>query len=303
MPPAPLGPRAIVAPPPVSAPLHGLLSSARSVSEPDDRWELGLTFRPESYAQGAAWDPRRCNDDGTENPVADKSVGTQPGLEEFDPYIVEIEERCSTWGFPSSEFEQRARRQLEAAQGKQIEHEFWTGTINQQNFSLARACTVQAVADGIGILNPNPTTSGITPFTPWMALAKLNQGLADAGPGSRGMIHASALLVELWAQADYLQEDRSGRLITKSRGTIVVSGSGYPGTGPEGHPKQTPDPDTEWAFATRLVDIRLGAVQVYPDNVGDATDKRTNTIAYRAERTAAAAPDRGAVLAALVTLL
>jgi hypothetical protein len=100
------------------------------------------------------------------------------------------------------------------------------------------------------------------------------------------MIHASAELVSLWAIYGGLQVD-GNRLVTLTRGTIVVSGSGYDGTGPSGDPNATPAANHTWAFASGLVHLRMSDIEVTPETMGEALDRTNNTVTYRAMRYAA----------------
>jgi hypothetical protein len=80
----------------------------------------------------------------------------------------------------------------------------------------------------------------------------------------------------------------------------VVVGAGYPGTGPFGQPD--PGPDEAWAFATGMVDIRLGDPMIYPEEFWQALDRATNTVTFRGEQFAAVTHDGCCSFAVLIDL-
>jgi hypothetical protein len=95
-------------------------------------------------------------------------------------------------------------------------------------------------------------------------------------------------------------QDEDCRLLTRSRGDVVVSGAGYdPLIGP--FAAVPPIASTEaWVYATGMVDVRLGEPMLYPDTMAEALDRATNTVTYRGERTAAVNPDGCCMFAVLV---
>jgi hypothetical protein len=92
--------------------------------------------------------------------------------------------------------------------------------------------------------------------------------------------------------------------MTTTRGTYVISGSGYPGTGPDVSPVVVPDTQ-QWVFATGMPVVRLGDVTTVPDGTQvarDSLDRRVNEITVRAERFAAVVWDKCCTVAVLVDL-
>ena len=104
------------------------------------------------------------------------------------------------------------------------------------------------------------------------------------------MIHATPELVSMWTHTGALRED-GPRLVTVAKGTIIVAGSGYPGTGPLGHANAAATADTCWAFASGLVHLRYSEIVVTPDNMREALNRANNTVTYGASRYAAASFD------------
>lgn len=275
-----LGPPAVVAPPPATAPLHSLVASALPVNEGSTRWEMGFEFCPEGCVSVHAWDPR-CS--GGFAGVGDKSApDVIPDVVPTIPFILETAVECCTYGFQAQDYEGRARRQLEAGTPKGLEAEFWSGAKIAENLHLASAAA-EVIAG---------------PLQPAHALAALNQALADCALGGRGMIHATPYLATLWTANNLLVED-GPRLVGRVMKNIVVAGTGYPGTSPAGAAASA---GTTWAYATGMVQVRLGDIVIVPDTVAEALDRKQNTINYRAERTAAASWDGCCHFAVQVTV-
>lgn len=295
-----LGLRKVVEPPPATAPLHGLVTSVRDVSdrEPDNRWEGGFGFLPETCMHVYAWSPA-CAASGGKPGAGAKHAPDDPSEPVGElPFTLYTTFRCVTAGAPSRDDIGRVTRALEAGTSKGLESEFWSDTLGLGNFSLVNSTPNHAADATGGILNPGGATP--TSVERHLGLALLSQGRADCALGSRGVIHAPVALVELWGMYGYLEKD--GRaLVTKVRGDIVVAGSGYPGTGPAGQP---PTPAGKvWAYATGMVEVRLSTVEIVPDREAWAIDHRLNQIAYLAERTVAADTDGCCPHAVLIDLV
>jgi hypothetical protein len=99
-------------------------------------------------------------------------------------------------------------------------------------------------------------------------------------------------------------------LMTRTRGSLVVSGAGYPGTGPavveDG--SDIPPVDQAWVFATGIVNYRLGRPKLVPgadempETIAQAISDRINQVTYRAERAAATVWDPCITVAVLVDM-
>lgn len=212
----------------------------------------------------------------------------------YEPFIIEVPYTCSSFGFQAADYEKRARRQLMATMHKALENEFWTGSINPNNLSLVGSTP----NDDAHVLNPGGAAAPVA-VSPGVALMLLSQALANCGSGGRGMIHATPALAERWVNLTAVQ--CNDKLITTcARGDIIVNGSGYPGTGPEGQP--APGPNEVWAYATGMVNLRLGDPEVYPKEFSEAFDRGTNTVTYRGEIVASAVHDLCCSFAVLVDL-
>jgi len=227
----------------------------------------------------------------------------------YDPFQVEVPYQCSTFGWQATEYERRALDQLELGKSKAMESEYWTGAKIPTNPSLVRSTP----NDDDHVLNPGGAALP-TAVSPGIALILFAQALANCGTGSRGYIHATPALVERWLNltaiakvpvdeslgdlADFIAGDHV--LLTPARCDVVVSGSGYPGTGPIGQPP--PGVNEVWAYATGPVQVRMGEPELIPTKFEEALDRATNTVTYRGEVTAAVTDDLCCRFAVLVDL-
>ena len=238
-----------------------------------------------------------------------KSAYSDPTEDVFyDPFQVEVPYECSSFGWQATEYERRAMDQLELGKSKAMEAEYWTGNKIPTNPSLVGSTP----NDDDHILNPGGAAAPVA-VSPGIALILFAQALANCGTGSRGYIHATPALVERWSNltaiapalvsslggfADFIDSEEV--LVTPARCDIVVSGSGYPGTGPIGQPP--PGPNEVWAYATGPVQLRMGEPELIPKTIEEALDRATNTVTYRGELTAAVTDDLCCRFAILVDL-
>ena len=109
--------------------------------------------------------------------------------------------------------------------------------------------------------------------------------------GNSGSGEHKSLADAIKSMGDGTIADDGGTLVTKSKGSIVVAGAGYPGTGPTGASNATPEAGHSWAYATGMVDVRLTNVVVSPDKLAMAIAPGTNEVTYRASRFAAVSFD------------
>jgi len=148
----------------------------------------------------------------------------------------------------------RARRALAVCEHGLIGSEFWTGEL-----ATAQGWPNAFLAGPT--VTPLAYSDASTPVNVVDSLAILEQSLAECGCGSRSMIHASPRLATLWASLSLIR--REGGLLLTALDSIVVTGPGYDGSGPESLAPAGPKPQTDtssWAYGTGLVEIRLGPV-------------------------------------------
>jgi len=236
-------------------PLFSLLSSAQVIEDNDERWAGSVSFDPESCA-GDVFVAPLCPPGGFEKPTGDN-----PGIVDVEGFGVIAVDSCSPYS--GREFAARARRKLLACQSKQIEKEFWTGAAMPGDPHLAATAS---------------TDFGFA-HTPLEALALIEKELGICGCG-RGMIHMSPKMATLLCGDGNIM--RVGDHLETCLGSIVVAGTGYPGTNPAG----TLASGSEYMYGTGMVQVRLGKITVIPGNLGEALDRATNSVNFYAERPA-----------------
>lgn len=280
----------------LDVPTVSLVRTARTPPDATDgKWALqGIKYLPEANATVGV--------DDSCGASAGTYTYTAPAAVEWTPYVVLAFDRCTALTSFARDYVGRATRLLEAATPKAVEKEFWTGTLAQAkgwtNEYLQRADTVTDLTPVAG-----------TAVTMNRALGLLEQGLADCGLGGVGVIHCTRdSLPEISASSPGLRRD--GNLIRTMVDTLVVPGVGYPGTGPVGNAKQTPDAGTVWLYATGPVEYRYTDPILFPDwpagqqgqVPASAVDKAHNTVTIWVARTALASWDGQCHLACLATL-
>lgn len=266
-------------------PRHGLLDSAEELEAPD-RWTQGVQLRGEGCGTISSWNPNCAIwPDGNKPDFAEPGIVT---WEEYDPFEVYTELTCEVSGGtePNEEIIRIAERQLELGRSKAMEAEIWTGAQN-----------ITGVFGGSRNFQTDATVVNTEPVGYGFGLAVAGQALANCGLGSRGFIHAPPLVVAMWTADGFLEEDDRGRLVTVVRGDVVVAGSGYPGTGPNGSPISG---NQSWIFATGPVAYKLGDVEVYTRDIAQSIDRTTNTLTIRAAQQAIVAFDPCCQFAVLV---
>lgn len=212
------------------------------------------------------------------------------------PWVVVVEDSCSSFGFEARDYIGRATRLLDNATPNAIESEWWTGALTTAagtgNNFLTNTATVTNVTPGA----TTPTNG--TPCSIARGVQILEDALYSSGFGGQGMIHTMPQTAP-----NFLGARRVGAQLLTVMDNIVVPGSGYPGTGPGG---LAPTSTTAWMYATDVVTVRLDKPQVFPDNFQEALDRgfsgEPNKIRFRAERFVAATADFARHFAVNVTL-
>lgn len=258
---------------PAAPPRYSLLAAATVLDDPA-RWQTGIAWEPEACGSGgaAAID---CNPFSTDR-VPLRSDGPVTSW----PFLLWASDECSTFGGPNRDWQGRARRALEATQSHQIAAEFWTGAITK---GAGDSPASPYLADA-------STVPGGSQITDVRDVALLEAWAAECSEGQRLMLHMSVNLFNRYVAA--LGDPavvQAGNLIVTALGNIVVTDSGYPGTGPD---SAAPD-SVEWAYVSTLAQVRLDAVEILPRTLTDAMDlasaldRASNTIVVWAQRLAA----------------
>jgi hypothetical protein len=289
------------------------------------RWVDGIEFAPRLCGIGGIWVPCATeipdgaglngeSGSGSGSHQQTKAATDARPFERFYPYGVWEQFTCTSHGIDISDYANLAQDGLELVQDKQVEHELWTGSMMAsagldslgepiENMSFEASTPVD------GVLNPGGAAAPAA-VSMRAALSLFQTGIANCGPGGRGIIHLVPYIAEAMANSDMIKEE-GGRLMAKTRGTLVVDGAGYPGTGPdvaEGN-WNAANPDLQWGYATGIIEWRLSEIDIIPldprtgNEVGamrQAVDRATNKATFRAERFAAAVWNRCCTLAVLI---
>jgi len=246
-----------------------LLRSANPITPADDRWIAGLRYVPEAcgtadtvQAAGYCGSGFAGFPDGTDWPLGDDV--------DFVPPYVAVAQTCSAIGGEPelAAVEDRARRLLEACATKGIARELWKGTV----------ATAEALPNDFLANSPDDVGDG-SALSVLDGFAALEQGLANCSCGGIGMIHVTAQAATLLAHLQLVERQPDGRLLS-ALGTVVVADPGYDGTG-TGVTSPDEDMTASWAYATGMVDVRLGPVDVLADRTNIRTRNDFLVYAFR----------------------
>lgn len=208
----------------------------------------------------------------------------------YHPFVIETSFECTTFG--GLDYEEYARKRLEACQQKSIEREFWTGELAKQEDAAngADAWPNRYLAS-TNATDVTPTAG--TPVKPKYGLALLEQALADCGCGVLGTIHTTR------GTASALGLAGADATLMTTLGNRVIAGSGYTGTGPNG---SAPAGTAAWMYATGPLTVRLGSVNATPDTRAQSVNTSNNSVKVYADRAAAVTWDTCCHFAVLVDL-
>lgn len=261
------GPETLVEAPPQRPPPTGLLQAVPVLEQATaeaEHWLAGIRVRPPSYVGATLYDV--C---GTATLPETFSARTPVN---FDPFVIEVPDRCSTWGWTTAGYRDRALSRLLVSETWYVEREFEQGNLLTGNPRLAQTVggLTQTLAGGVVV-------------SPADALALLDEAIANANVG-QGLIHATAFIVAKWTEAYGLKGE--GGQLRSPNGNIIVAGNGYTGLGPDGTGGSADATHAlQWAYATDLlVVLRSDQPRLYPDTLAEATDRAANTVVYQATR-------------------
>jgi hypothetical protein len=255
---------------------YGLWDTIQTPSSGDSHWQNGVTW-VERCPTGATTYDECLSVTGVGAPPEPpaKTANVEQSMRGALPFTVHAEFECSPVGLAGAEA--IASDALTRVEQTQIETAFWTGTAGGQAVVFPHLGAATEIVDGDVILQPvaSPVVTGADVAH---ALGALEQELADCYKG-QGVIHvprAALPTLDAWGLA---RDDGSGRLVTLA-GNLIVAGTGYTGSGPDG---TAPAEGTTWIYAT-------GAVWGYrsaPDvsQLRDSLDRTSNTLRMQAERT------------------
>lgn len=278
-----------ITPPLAEPPRQGsgalLPTLGRLVLEVGQEREVGWVFDPEGCGESDTLPEDPCD-----STPATKTIAENPGLVGAPGFVVWTGDKCSAFEASSRDFRARALRQLAAVRSYQVAAELWTG---------AEADPLTPPDDvsfrWLNHIDSDTVTDG--PTSPTDALAKLEYALGDCYKGRRGVIHATRHAATFWAQLGLLR--REGNQLLTFLDTIVIADAGYDGSGPGGVAAVD---GSQWAYATGIPIVQLGPERTLPNDIGQAINRGTNTIEWRAEQKAAVGWDQCCHLAAELLL-
>lgn len=254
----------------------GLLSAADVTEHPasDSHWVNGFQYGTENCGFNASVMPI-CAPGDPDIELFDNSDG--PTFLGNMPFAIKVEYSCLTPGWQVEDRKAKTLRQLDLVTQKALETELWLGDhartyqpIDTERQYLTNSFTLQTLGTGATSLG--------------LGLAVLEQALADCGAGSRGVIHIPRDVATL-LDTHIGPGDDGKTLLTKNNHNLVVSGSGYVGSGPGTRDRD--NPLTPWIYATGPIVVHLGAPEVITPRLADAINARTNETTYVAVKPAA----------------
>jgi hypothetical protein len=243
----------------------------------DERWVRGFSYEFDSQPEVQLF---TVNDVDT-GETGKTGTSTLPQFKEYDPFYIQVTDTRSAFGLTGEDRFAIAKKQLEAATQKALEHEFWEG-------HAARAETngndFLKKAAGATVVN----SGALAPAT---ALMLLEEALTDSPTGTNGVIHMTRDVASiLGSRLIYSPADggKTGKAMTRL-GTEVVIGSGYTGNGRLNDANATASASNKWMYATGALDVHLSKPEVVNENLGQGftVSSNTNTISIKAVRAAA----------------
>jgi hypothetical protein len=222
----------------------------------------------------------------------------------YVPFFIDVEDFASTFGILGQDRFDRVKQELDAVTQKAVELEFWDGP-------AARAL-VSAGPDvpEVGSGNMYMSKAGLSTvpvtgaFAPHISLMYLEQAISESPVGENGVIHMTRdIASNLGSRLIYRKGDDEypGSVMTRL-GTQVVIGSGYSGNGPIGATGADASVTNKWMYATGVVDVHLGKVEVVNEDLGQGVDATINNMRIKAYRPAAVYSDPSMHFAMRVTI-
>lgn len=250
------------APAPLGQPLRTNLVNSAVTPQDQVRWQPGgVAFNPFNHGFEVGTEP----DFGTFDPCAPTldDVRDQNTIVEANPVGLYVIEKCSALAGDADALAQRALTRLNNQNSHLLERFLWTGDV-----------AGGAWAENTTHLD-NPATlttlNGGTPASIVRAFEFIIDAFASTLGGERGMIHVPAKLLPHIAASD-LGFQQGNTIVTSLGSHLIVPGTGYPGTGPDG---AAPSADAAWIFGTSLVEVRLSNPRVIAGE--DTMDRSDNT--------------------------
>ena len=209
--------------------------------------------RPEAQGGGIQYVPDTCTDDIFLYAINCPEVSGSKTFSGLDtsvsgaPFAVLTSYTCGSVGYTLEELSARVTLRMSLREQRAVERRVWQGFDNSN---------AQGALTGLFRGATTLTAAGC----PTEAVATLEQALADNGIVG-GIIHARPYMSSHLAQSHLTERGQRARTYTTYRGTPVVFGEGYDGTGPAG---QAVASTTEWMYASGRIVIWGSPIQI-PD--------------------------------------
>lgn len=269
------GPRLLIDSPLSFSPSpYGLLSVAQAATPQSPHWQNGVTWIS------------NCNDANTtyDECIAVTGVGSPPEpspkeaatglqLRGATPFTVYARFDCSPVGMDVIAL---ANEALRMDSSRQAEIALWTGVAGAQTVIWPHLAADAMVLDAQNItLQTVPVTGAADDVA--SSLGFVEDVLGDCYNG-QGVIHIPRLAIPTFDAWGLLKVVR-GQLQTIN-GNLVVAGTGYPGTAPDG---TDPTAGTTWIYATGAVFEMHSEARV--NTLRESLDRSENTVQSIAEQT------------------
>ncbi len=275
----------------------GLLSVARVMQHTgranDERWVRHISHEFDSLPSYLRL--LTVNDASVTGGTISDNAGDTTYID-YVPFNIDVELFDSTFSLPGEDRFAQVTKALEASTQKAIEREFWEGV------------AAQAESSANGNMYLRKSGAATIPVSgakkPENALMILEQAIADSPTGENAVIHMTRDVASiLGSRLIYKKgsDENSGSAMTRL-GTHVVIGSGYTGNGPIGDTNAAASATNKWIYATGMVDVHLGKVEIVNENLAQGADVTINNMRIKAYRPAAAYADPSIHYAMRVTL-
>ena len=231
----------------------GVIENPADDLDQEGRWAGGYSMLRHPCKAGGVMDP--C---GHPNRTPTREPGTRDG----QPFVVWDAFTCSLLGLTAEDLRQDAITALNLAQYHLVASELWRGDQAQAsswpNVFLAKDSD-PGYLDLVTAAGGSPVANS---FSMENGLAAMEDALAACTDGQR-VIHAPPSVVSHWDMGGALRFE-GGRIWT-IRNTLVISDSGYDGSGPVSLGQPAAAPAGVWIYGTGPLLLRLDSnVTVLP---------------------------------------
>lgn len=253
---------------------------------------LGISFQSDCVGDVGCWaicdNHYNCQDPEAPENVKLNECGSDETIN-YTPSVITKRVSCSTFGFAhmKDDYWPRVGRKLIGARGNELESRLSDGDCVQDQDDLPVNPFFSQPEDPESSFNFTVLGGG-EPMPIYDALGALDGSLAFCDSNSAGMIHmptAAASKLDGFIHHESVNYgDGMGErsiLRTATRGNIVVSGSGYSGTGPNG---EVPGPNQAWIYATSMVYLIWDNIVFSPDEGDFRSHFKDNRVDVVAEQ-------------------